>query len=130
MRVSSSQVQPVLRPLSSAARWRVFLWASRRWRWPFALLSSAVVAWLAPGLLGVWFAVLFVLFALLPRPWQVQRPAARRVWSPAGQRALRQQRPAVRPARVYQLWSAAQWQARSASRPWAPRRRFFSRGPA
>ena len=103
--------------------------ASRQWRVPFAVLSSLPVAWLAPGLLGVWFAVLFVLFALLPRPWQVQRPAARRVWSPAGQRALRQHRQSVRPARVYQLWSASQWQARSAALPWAPRQRFFARGP-
>ena len=92
------------------------LWATRRLRWPFVLLSSAVVAWLAPGLLGVWFAVLFFLFAALPQPWRVQRPPFR-VWSPPGQRWLRQQRQAVaaRSSRVYVLWSESEWAARSAA---------------
>ncbi len=107
-----------------------FLRGTRRLRLPFALLSSAAVLWLAPGLLGVWFAVLFVLFGSLARPWQVQRPPTRRIWSPAGRRWLRrQQQAAARPSRVYVLWSEAEWRVRSAALPWAPRRRFFVRGP-
>jgi len=123
----------LLRAPSRRGRVSFVLRASRRFRLPFALLSSAAVVWLAPGLLGVWFAVLFVLFGLLPWPRQVQRPPTRRVWSPGGQQWLRQQQQrqqvAVRPARVYRLWSQAEWRARSAALPWAPRRRFLARGP-
>lgn len=105
---------------------------TRRLRLPFAVVSSAAIVWFAPGLIGVWFAVLFVLFGSLAQPWQVQRPPTRRVWSPSGQQWLRQQRQQVRssrPTRVYVLWSPEQWAARSAALPWAPGPRFFSRGP-
>jgi hypothetical protein len=115
-----------------------FLRGTRRWRLPFALLSSGLVLWLAPGLIGVWFAVLFVLFGSLARPWRVHRPPTRRVWSPVGQQWLRQQRRSSAlcspssvpsPPRVYVLWSAEQWAARSAALPWQRRSRFFTRGP-
>ena len=107
-----------------------FWWVTRRLRFPFVVLSSVLVAWLAPGLLGLWFAALFILFGLLPRPLQVRRPPVRRAWSPAGQRWLRQQRRSLPPpARVYVLWSESQWQARSAALPFQRRQRFFARGP-
>lgn len=94
---------------------------------PLAILSVFPVAVVAPAMLPLWLLALVILFAWLPHARRVQRPPAHRVWSPAGQRWLRQQRGSVRPARVYLLWSQAQWAARSAAL--SPRSRFFTRGP-
>jgi hypothetical protein len=107
-----------------------FLRATRRLRLPFWVLSSAAVGFFAPGLVALWAILLAIGFALLPQPWQVRRPPARRPWSPQGQQWLREQRRPSGPARrVYVLWSEAEWAARSASLPFQPRRRYFSRGP-
>ena len=77
------------------------------------------------------FASAAVLVDMDDAPWRVRRAPARSPWCPGGQQWLRQQRRAAasRPGRVYVLWSAAEWRARSASLPWAPRPRYFVRGP-
>ena len=128
----SSGRSSVLRPPSSFFSWVQLLRVVHRLRFPFFLLSSGLVAWLAhPGWLSVWWAVLFFVFGLLPRPWQPRRAPARSPWCPAGQRWLREQRAAAsaRPGRVYRLWSEAEWRARSAGLPWSRRPRYFVRGP-
>jgi hypothetical protein len=101
---------------------------TRHLRLPFTLVSCVVVWFLAPGLIGLWFFFLGALFAHLPRPWQVRRPPRARTWSPEGQRWLRRQLRTRPSARVYVLWSEAQWALHTGSLPPQPRR-FFTRAP-
>ena len=105
-------------------RWYQFLRRTRRLRWPSALLSLALVGWLAPGLIGLWLAVLLVTGGLLPRPWQAAAPPVRRLRSPRSRQWLRQQLVPPPGARVYVLWSEQEWAARCVALPPVPRRSF------